>query len=151
MARLSADPLGKVDRMVEIDEIGQVVYARPLDRAVRAEALAHRLQIGALQPDLRVAVHARLDRRNPREGRLLDGRMAVAAVDADRADVVRVRELDRLLARDGLLRRVRGGLQLIEDPEGEGEEEDRPENRDSRDRVGRAVEDLRHESAAAPA
>ena len=44
-----------------------------------------------------MAVHAGLGRRDARERRLLDRRMAVAAVEADAADVMRVAELERLL------------------------------------------------------
>jgi hypothetical protein len=45
-----------------------------------------------------MAVDARLGRRNPRRGRHFDGRVAVAAVNADATGVMLVRELNRLLA-----------------------------------------------------
>src|SRR5205823_4957578 len=106
------------------------VDTRPLERLVGAEALPDRLEVRALRPDLRVAVHASLRGRNPGERRLLDRGVAVATVDADRADVVRVGELDRLLAGDRLLGRVRGRLEVVEKPEEDREEENRPEDRE---------------------
>jgi len=58
--------------------------------------------------------------------------VAVAAVDADRADVVRVRELNRLLAGNRLLGRIWGGFEVVEEPEEDREKENPPkiENRD---------------------
>src|SRR5256885_14418587 len=41
MARRAADPLVHVNAVVEVDEVGQIVDARPLDRPAAAEALAH--------------------------------------------------------------------------------------------------------------
>ena len=147
MAGLAADPLVDVDRMVEVHEIGEVIHARPLERTVRAVALADRLEVGALQPDLGVAVHARLRRRDPGEGGLLDGGVAIAAVDPDGPHVVRVRELDRLCAGDVLLGCVGGSLEVVEDPESEAQEKDGAEDRGARDGVRRAVKDLRHGGA----
>ena len=75
---------------------------------VVAEAGAHRLENRRVAPDLRVAVHARLGRRNVREGGLLDRRVAVAAIDAHAADVMGVAELNRLLDEVALVGVVAG-------------------------------------------
>ena len=97
VAGLAADALLHVDAVVEVDEVGQVVHARPLQRLVVAEAGAHRLEDRRVRPDLRVAVHAGLGRRDAGERRRLDRRVAVAAVDAVVEHVVLVAELHRLL------------------------------------------------------
>jgi len=94
----AADAFVHVDAVVEVDEVRQVVHARPLDRAVGAEAVADRLEERAVRKNLRVAVHTRLGRRDAGERGLLDRRMAVAAVDAVAGDVALVAELNRLLA-----------------------------------------------------
>ena len=98
VAGLAADALLHVNAVVEVDEVRQVVHADPAQRLVVAEARAHRLEIRAGRPDLRVAVDAGLGRRNAGRRRDFNRRVAVAAVDADAADVMLMRELDRLLA-----------------------------------------------------
>ena len=96
VAGLAPHPLLDVDGVVELHEVGQVVHAGPLQRLPGAEARSHGLEEGAGRPDLRVAVHAGLRGRHVGERRGLDRRVAVPAVDAQPAHVVRVRELDRL-------------------------------------------------------
>jgi hypothetical protein len=49
-----------VDAVVEIHKVRQVVDADPAERAVFAEARAHRFQVRTGGPDLRVAIDARL-------------------------------------------------------------------------------------------
>src|SRR5215211_113624 len=93
----AADALLHVNTVVEVDEVRKVVDAVPLKRLVVAKAGPHRLENGGAGPNLRVAVHARLGRRNVGERGLLDRGVAVTAVNPDAADVMRVAELDRLL------------------------------------------------------
>src|SRR5262249_54266291 len=50
VAGLTADALGDMDRVIEVDEVGQVVDLDPLDGAVGAEALADGLELGRLVP-----------------------------------------------------------------------------------------------------
>ena len=79
----AADALGDVDAVVEVDVIGQVVDAVPLDAACPLrKLLATGASIGC-RPDLRVAVHARRGRRDAAKRRVLDRRVAVAAIDAE--------------------------------------------------------------------
>src|SRR5262249_34457463 len=95
-------------------------------------------------PDLRMAVHARLGRGNAGEGRVLHGGVAVAAVDLEAADVVAVAERHRLLDGDegvGVVRRADG---LGDDPAQADQEEQRSEDGDARDDVEAAVKDLGH-------
>src|SRR5262245_17989974 len=97
MAGLAADALLHVDAVVEVDEVRQVVATNPLERPILTEARADRFEERTGRPDLRVAVDACLGRRNAGRRRDLDGRVAVAAVDADAAGVVLVAELHGLL------------------------------------------------------
>src|SRR5206468_3744627 len=87
MARRAADPLVHVNAVVEVDEVRQIMDARPLDRFAAAEALAHGLEERAVGEDLRVAVHARPRRRNAGERGVLDRGVAIAAVDTVAGDV----------------------------------------------------------------
>src|SRR5690606_32048699 len=89
----TADALPHVNLVAEVDEVGQVVDARPGQVRVVAETGAHRFEDGRVRPDLVVAVHAGLRRGNPGERRLLDRRMTVAAIDTHTAGVMRVAEL----------------------------------------------------------
>jgi hypothetical protein len=82
--------------MVEIDEFRQFVHAHPCDGFVEGVALAHREQLGAVRADPAVAIHTDLRRRNRREGRSLDGEIAIAAIHAHVAGVQLVAELHRL-------------------------------------------------------
>src|SRR5215475_3310132 len=91
-----------------------------------------------------MAVHAGLGRRDVREGRLFDTRVAVPTVDPHRADMVLVGELDRLDPRHALLRDVGGAVDDVEEPEEEGDEENETEDGDARDGVRAAMEDLSH-------
>src|SRR5262252_2360547 len=93
------DALVHVNRVIEVDELGQLVDPVPLDRLVLEEALPDLLEHRALVPDLRVAVHAELRLRHARCGRAIDRVVAVAAVDVVVADVMAVIELDRLFDR----------------------------------------------------
>src|SRR5436309_534453 len=142
MTRRAADPLVDVDAVVEVDEIRQIVHARPLDRFAGAEALAYGLQKRAVGKNLRVAVHARLRRRNARERGILDRRVTVAAVEAVARDVAFVAELDRLLARDARLRHPGRTRDFGRQPEEARHEEDSAEDADPSNRVGAAVKDL---------
>ena len=144
VAGLAPDSLGDVDRVVEVDVVGQVVDLDPLDRSAGPPALPDRLELGRLVPDLGVAVHARLGRRDVRERGLLDARVAVPAVDAHGADVVLVGELDRLDAGDALLRDVGRAVDGVEEPEQQRDEENGAEDRHPRNRVRAAAEDLSH-------
>src|SRR5690349_7849010 len=106
-----------VDAVIEVRKVGQVVDSRPRDRTSCAETRAHGLEERARRENLRVAVHARLRRRNPGKGRPLDRRVTVATVDAVARDVTLVAELNGLLACDVHLRDPRRGVHSIEEPE----------------------------------
>src|SRR5579862_2049654 len=111
VAGVAADSLINVNAVIEIDEVRELVNARPFERTAAAETLAHRLEIGRIGPDLRVAVHARLRRRNAGKARRLDRGMTVTAVDPKTGDVVLVAERNRLRLADSGVGNVRSALQ----------------------------------------
>ena len=86
MAGVAAHTLIHVDAVIEIHEVRHLVDARPLDRLARAVAFTHRLEVRGVRPDLRMAVHAGLGRRDAGKARLLDRSMAIAAVDPQSGD-----------------------------------------------------------------
>ena len=67
VTRRTADALVHVDAVIEIDEIGQIMHARPAYRLAGAPALANGFQVWRIRPDLCVAVHAGAGRRNSRK------------------------------------------------------------------------------------
>src|ERR1700680_1709373 len=83
VARRATNPLRDVNAMVEIDEIGQRVHARPGNRLVGAVAGAHRLKHRSVRPYLRVTGHAGLRGGKPGERGALNRSVAVAAVDTE--------------------------------------------------------------------
>src|SRR5207248_7117523 len=116
MAALTTDSLVDVNTVIEIHEIRQVVNPRPTDRLSAAKTGPHRLQCRARAPDLRMAIHAGLGRRHVGETRRLDAGVAVPAIHAQPAYMVRVAERDRLFPN---LRRpclVAGTIQFRKDP-----------------------------------
>ena len=115
MAGLAADALLHVNAVIEVDVIGKIVNLGPADRFVGLEAVTDRLERGAVDPDLRVAVHAGLGWRDHGMLRVLNAGVAVAAIDAHGARVVRMAEGNGLLARFALARRIGGiGNQFVE-------------------------------------
>src|SRR5208337_4371333 len=94
----------------------QLVDPRPFQRPTGAETFADRLQISRVRPNLRVAVHAGLGRRNPGEARLLHRAVTVAAVDAQPGHVVLMAEGDGLRLSDSSVGDVGRTLQLHQNP-----------------------------------
>lgn len=140
----AAHTLVHVNAVIEISEVGEIVYPGPLDRPTRAPALADWLKIGALRPDLRVAIHTGLSRGYAGKGELLNGGVTVAAVNAIISDMMFVAELNRLLAWEISLRVVRGPVELEQQPDNQSDEEDRAEDGDLRDEVRASIKDLTH-------
>ena len=64
MARRTTNAFCYVDAVIKIGEFRKVVYAFPFDRFIVAKACPDGFQIRAVGPDLAVAIHAGLSRRN---------------------------------------------------------------------------------------
>src|SRR5437764_6664475 len=88
MAGRTADALGDMDRMIEVDVARQLVDALPCNWLVLGKARANRRQHLGVGPDLGVAGHAGFRRRQSGETRSLDGSVAVAAIEAQSANMV---------------------------------------------------------------
>src|SRR5215216_5192404 len=101
--------------------------AVPDQRLAGAVARADGLEHGRAGPDLRVAVHAGRGWGDAGEAGDFDRGVAVAAVDAEAADVVLMAEGNDLLARDALVREVRGTDDAADHPQNEPGNEDRAE------------------------
>src|SRR5437879_5611176 len=112
----AADSLVNVNVVIEIDELRQIVDALPGDRFAAAKTGPNRLQHGAPEPNLLMAVHARLGRWDARKGGILDRGMTVAAINAKLADMVLVAERDRLDAGQIGLAHVRRPADDVEEP-----------------------------------
>ena len=106
----------------------------------RTDWLEHR----RIRPDLGMAVHAGLGRRNPRERGLLDRRMAVPAVDANAPDVVGVAELDGLLDELVLLGGPRRPHQREHQPAQKQDEAEDAKQGGARQCIRTAWKDLTH-------
>ena len=144
MTALAADSFSDMDAVIEVNEIGQVVDARPHDRVTRAVACSYRLQHRTVRPDLRMAVHARLGWRDTGERRGFDRRMAITAVDTERPHVVRVAEGNRLFARHALARGVAAAVEFRERPRQKTEHKDSPVDAQPGKRVGAVMKNLGH-------
>ena len=151
VATLAAHTFVDMNAVVEIDEIGQVVHPRPANRLIGAETRAHRLQRGTRAPDLRMAVHARLGGRNIGKAGSLHRGVAIPAIHAEAAHVVRMAERHWLLAG---LRRPRGVVrpaQPVHCPDGKSQNKHGAKDGDPREGIGAAAEDLGHGLPMPPA
>src|SRR5262249_33466274 len=100
MAGLAADTFMDVNAVVEISKIGQIVHARPGNRLSCSETLAYGFERRARIPDLGMAIHASLGRRNTGERRSFNRCVTIAAIDTLVPDMMSVAKGHRLLARD---------------------------------------------------
>ena len=143
VATRAANALVHVNRMIEIDVIGEAMHAVPFDRLAATKALADRTEQFGADPNLLVAVHARLSRGHAGVGRCLDGAVTIAAIDAETGDVMLMTEWNGLITDDADISHVgRADERRPGDPRA-GDNENRSEDRDLRDRVETAMENLR--------
>src|SRR5262249_51749650 len=117
----------------------------PFQGPARPVTVAHRGEHFTSDPNLRMTIHASLRCGNRGVGGMLHGGVAIAAVDAQDADMVLVTEGDWLDADDSRVGAVGGtGVEQAKPQNGEHEQE-RTDEADLGDRVGAAGENLRHE------
>src|SRR5271157_4222320 len=128
VAGVAAHTFADVDAVIEIYVVGQLVYARPFERAASAEAFADGLQISRVRPDLRVAVDAGLGGRDAGETRLLNRSVTVAAVDAKAGHVVLVAKGDGLRLPDSGIGDVWRPLHLHHGPKQPGHGKNREDH-----------------------
>ena len=141
------DTLVHVNTVIEIDEVRQVVNPSPLERRAGTPALANWLKILTIGEELRVAVHTGFCRRYSCRSSRLDCCMAIPAIDSVIADVMFMRELNRLILRHIRLGDVRRAIDLIQEPAQEAGNKDAAKDAHFGNRVTAVVEDLRHSSS----
>jgi len=144
VAAFAADSLIDVNAVVEIHKVRQIVHARPSQGIARAVTGADRFQRGAGVPDLRMAIDAGLGGRNISEAGFLHGSVAIAAIEAEGADMVGVAERHGLIARLFLARLIRPAVQLIAGPCDEADGADAEDDRHPRIIVRAVMENLGH-------
>jgi hypothetical protein len=144
MTGIAADALGDVNAVIEIDEIRQVVHARPYQRLPGAEAFPDGFQHRRFGPDLRMTIHARLGRRNAGKPRDFDRGVAVTAIDAQPCDMVLVTERNRLWTGYAGVGHVGRTLDLRHRPKNEAHDKNRAKNGRPRNAVSTAMKDLGH-------
>src|ERR1022692_1288798 len=150
MTRRASHALVDVNTVIEIDKIGDLVYAIPFNRAVAAETGAHRLERRRIGPNLGMASHAGLGRRNPREGGGFHRRVAEAAIDAQSADVMLVAERHRLFLGHVDLRVKSRANQQGRNSSQTGKDEHRSEDTNLGESIRAAMKYLRHPSPGKP-
>jgi hypothetical protein len=133
-----------MNAVIEKDEVGKLVHARPLQGLAGAVAGADGFQQLGVGPDLRVAVHARLGGRDAGETRSLYRGMAVAAINTESGNVMLMAEGHGLRLAHSGIGKVRRTLDLHRHPAERGHDEDRAKNRGPGQGVGAAMKNLRH-------
>ena len=133
---LAGDALRDMDAVVEIGVIRDVVDAVPHQRRLVGEALAHRRQHRCVGPDLRMAAHAGIAARHAGIGGGLDRLVAVAAIEAEPADMMLMAERHRLVLDEADARPVIEGRQRKGDANGAKPGQDQDDERKSRQEIG---------------
>jgi hypothetical protein len=133
-----------VNAVVEINKIGQIMHACPSDWLACSITCANRFEIGAILPDLRMAIHADSCWRNSGGGSFFDGSVAISAVEPNITDMMLVAELHRLLASNEGVRYVVGTVELSNCEKRTNDDKESPKYCDSRERIRTTVKDLRH-------
>ena len=97
VAGRATDAFVQMDAVVEVNVIRQIVNADPFEGPAGLPALTHRLKDRRVFPNLRMARHANLRRRNAGEGGAFDRGVAVTAINSEAADMMLMAERHRLL------------------------------------------------------
>ena len=144
VARLTADALVDVDAVVEINEVWQVVHPVPTNGLIVAEAGPHGFEDRRFGPDLRVTGHAGLGGGDASKGTYFDRGMAIAAVYAHAGNVVLMAEVDGLVNRHVDLIDKVDAVDIEQDSQNTGHDEEDGEDAGLRSPVGAAREYLSH-------
>lgn len=135
-----------VNAVIEIDEVRQIMHARPLNRLAGLRTLAHGGQNCAVCKELRVTIHADASSRNAGERRLLDARVAIAAIQADISHMMLVAERNWLFAHHAYFSGIGRTNQDQQQAKAGRSQKERAENTDPGHGVHRGMKELRHET-----
>src|SRR5262249_8719518 len=94
-----------------------------------------------------MAIHARLGRWNACERGVLDRRVAIPAIDSNSTCMMRMAELNGLVASNALLGVVRGGHETVPEIDEAADDEEGPEDADLGNRICAGMENLRHSAS----
>ena len=107
MACGATDAFVHVDTVIEEHKLRKIVDAIPFERPLTSHAFPHRLEHRRIGPDLRMAGHARFRRWQAGEGRVLNARVAIAAINSQSSNMMLMTEGSGLIERHALHRHVR--------------------------------------------
>jgi hypothetical protein len=144
MTGIASHSLSYVDAVIEKNKVRKLVDARPLQRLTGPIARPHRLEQAGVGPDLRMAIHTGLRRRNSREARGLNRGVAVAAIDAQSRYMVLMAEGNWLRLANPRIRHVGRTLDGINHPSQCCHDKYGAKNSGPRQTIRTAIEDLRH-------
>jgi len=144
VAGVAADALRDVNAVIEINEIGKLIDAGPLEGLAGTIAGADWFEQLGVGPDLRVAVHASAGWRNAGETGSFHRRMTIAAVDAEPGDVMLMAERNGLRLAHARISDIGRALDFVRDPAQSSYDEDCAKYRGARQCIRAAMKDLRH-------
>jgi hypothetical protein len=144
MTGLATDPFFHVDRMIEIDKIGQIMHPEPFQGLVILIAGPNRFEHRIVGGKMTVTTDTGFGRRNTGKIRLFDRGMAIAAVKPHPNHVLLVTERHGLGLSDAHLGHIRGPEIEIRQPGHAGEDQYKPHDSDSGDYIHARRKYLRH-------
>lgn len=121
-----------MDAVIEVDVIGQIMDAVPLQRGIARETLADGREHWRVVPNLRVTRHAGVGAWQTGKGGLFDGGVTITTIDSVIANVMFVAERHRLIQRNIDIGRVGRPIDFGGGPTGYANEHDDTENRYTR-------------------
>jgi hypothetical protein len=144
VASLTADAFADVDTVIEVDKVGKIIDANPLERLLGPIALSYRFKHGTGIPDLRVASHASVRRRNACKRRLLDRGVTINTIEAEATYVMLMTERHRLNTRRIDVGCVGGMIDLDAHPSDHTKEDQSKDDTCPRNHPHTRVEQLSH-------
>lgn len=142
VASVAAYALIDMNTVIEINKVRKIIYPVPHQRLSGAITFAHGFEQRRCRPDLPVAIHAGLRRRDAGEAGSLHRSVAVAAIDSKRRHVVLVAERRRLWPRYARIGHVGRPLEIHASPQSKGKRKYSHINRSAGNYISAAMENL---------
>ena len=140
----ATNSLVHMNAMIKVNVIRQVIDSRPAKRSAILHAVPHRLQNRRILPNLRMTSHACVGGRHASEGRFLDGRVAIPAVNPQSRHMMLVAEGHRLCERFLFACPIIRTSKRINHPASTEENQNAAHDRGIGDRICAAFEKLGH-------